>query len=280
MAVVQHIRFGHDGDSEAAGHQRGDAGLSGGIAEYLRRPAALGDVRHDIPVDLDMGHIGDKGVGGELTEQDLVLRSQRMVRRHDGHQLLVQQGDELHLRLALLVDTEDHVIEEGLQPVQQLPGGQLPKAEGDLLIAWLLEKGPHRLGHEFGGEGGDVAHVDVALPRAGGPLQGGVHRVQAAQEGVHLLKIEQAVFAQFQVASLSEKEGDSQLPFQAGDGGAEGGLGDHQLFRGPVEVQLSGCCPKIIELIQCQIAAPPQKCGKISYIFPYILLKIEKFVKK
>lgn len=58
LAVVQHIRFGHDGDSEAAGHQRGDAGLSGGIAEYLRRPAALGDVRHDIPVDLDMGHIG------------------------------------------------------------------------------------------------------------------------------------------------------------------------------------------------------------------------------
>lgn len=111
------------------GHQRGDAGLSGGIAEYLRRPAALGDVRHDIPVDLDMGHIGDKGVGGELTEQDLVLRSQRMVRRHDGHQLLVQQGDELHLRLALLVDTEDHVIEEGLQPVQQLPGGQFPKAK-------------------------------------------------------------------------------------------------------------------------------------------------------
>lgn len=42
LAVVQHIRFGHDGDSEAAGHQRGDAGLSGGIAEYLRRPAALG----------------------------------------------------------------------------------------------------------------------------------------------------------------------------------------------------------------------------------------------
>ncbi len=47
----------------------------------------------------------------------------------------------------------------------------------------------------------------VALPREGGPLQGGVHRVQAAQEGVHLLEIEQAVFAQFQVASLSEKEG-------------------------------------------------------------------------
>ena len=117
-------------------------------------------------------------------------------------------------------------------------------------------------------EGGDVAHVDVALPRAGGPLQGGVHRVQAAQEGVHLLKIEQAVFAQFQVASLSEKEGDSQLPFQAGDGGAEGGLGDHQLFRGPVEVQLSGCCPKIIELIQCQIAAPPKNAEKYPIYFP------------
>ena len=178
-----------------------------------------------------------------------------------------------NLRLTLLVDTEDHVIEEGLQPVQQLPGGQLPEAEGDLLIAWLLEKGPHRLGHEFGGEGGDVAHVDVALPREGGPLQGGVHRVQAAQEGVHLLKIEQAVFAQFQVASLSEKEGDSQLPFQAGDGGAEGGLGDHQLFRGPVEVQLSGCCPKIIELIQCQIAASSQKTRKNILYIPLHFIK-------
>ena len=50
----------------------------------------------------------------------------------------------------------------------------------------------------------------MALPREGGPLQGGVHRVQAAQEGDHLLEIEQAVFAQVQAASLSEKEGYSQ----------------------------------------------------------------------
>ena len=131
----------------------------------------------------------------------------------------------------------------------------LIEVKGDVAVLLPVEKASHAVGNVVAGQGEHVANVDLAAA-AGNLLHFALGHPAVLQNPVHIFQEDAPALGQVYPPSALFKEGHLQFLFQGGNGAAERGLGNVQLFRRFSVILILCHRLKVVQLVECHNASP------------------------